>query len=59
MIAKLIQEKKKDRHENIGVGKIGYIGLRLLFKFFYKNKVPLILETPKDNHKKDMKILLK
>ena len=51
--------EKKDRHDNIGKGFIGYIGLRLIFKLFYKKKIPIILETPYSLHKKDFKLLMK
>lgn len=37
---------KKDRHEDIGYGKIGLEGLRYFYKKFNKQNVPMILETP-------------
>ena len=51
--------EKKDRHERIGKGFIGYNGLRLIFKLFKKKKIPIILETPYPTHKRDFKLLLK
>ena len=46
MIVKIILESKKDRHENIGYG---YIGFDNLINVIYNDKlknVPKILETP-------------
>lgn len=37
---------KIDRHEDIGKGYIGYIGLIEFSKFFIKRGVPIVLETP-------------
>lgn len=39
-------DSRVDRHENIGVGKIGYKKLQKYCKFFKKLNVPIILETP-------------
>ena len=49
---------KKDRHENIGKGKIGLKGLKIFFKFFVKKKIPIVLETPYKLHKKDFDLLI-
>jgi len=46
-----------DRHENIGEGKIGLVGLRIIFDYFRKLNIPIILETPK-NEKNEIKLLL-
>lgn len=35
-----------DRHENIGQGKIGMKGMKLIANFAFEQKIPLILETP-------------
>jgi deoxyribonuclease-4 len=40
---------KKDRHDDLGYGKIGIDGLKYIYKKFNKNKIPLILETPTTN----------
>lgn len=48
---------KVDRHENIGAGFIGKIGLIYIYKLFMKYNVPVILETPSDNYITDLKIL--
>lgn len=37
---------KKDRHENIGQGKIGLVGFQSIVNFAKKHKIDLILETP-------------
>jgi len=46
-----------DRHENIGFGSIGKKGLFLIYKFFSKLKVPIILETPLKYIENDLKLL--
>lgn len=48
---------KKDRHENIGKGKIGLKGLSSFFKQFRKLEIPIILETPNEGYKKEIKML--
>ena len=40
---------RKDRHENIGEGCIGKLGLLNFYDYCRKNKIPIILETPDDN----------
>lgn len=51
----------KDRHENIGKGKIGNDGLKVFLNHEIIKKIPWILETPGDNevHKNDIKEVLK
>ena len=49
--------EKKDRHENIGKGKIGLKALKLLTKIFFKFKIPIVLETPRKYHKYEIKLL--
>jgi deoxyribonuclease-4 len=46
-----------DRHAAIGNGEINKNGLIIIYKYF-KNKIPIILETPSITLKKDIKILL-
>lgn len=36
----------KDRHANIGDGKIGFNGMFCIYKIFKKLRVPIIIETP-------------
>lgn len=36
-----------DRHENLGKGHIGKNGLKIFYSFF-KDKVPIVIETPKE-----------
>ena len=38
-----------DRHENIGIGKIGLNGLKNVIKIAVMNKIPTILETPESS----------
>jgi len=40
-----------DRHEHIGLGKIGEIGLTHVVKFANSKKIPIILETPIDDRR--------
>ena len=47
--------EKKDRHANIGMGKIGFNGLKIFFEYFRKQDVPVILETPGYGYKKEIK----
>ncbi len=42
-----------DRHEHIGLGKIGEKGLAYVIKFANSRKIPLILETPIDERRDD------
>lgn len=54
--SKFEQGSKKDRHEHLGKGKIGFEGLKTFLSFFYD--LPVILETPKKNLLDDCKNLL-
>ena len=49
---------KKDRHQNIGKGFIGLEGLKLIFDYFKKLKVPIILETPGNGYITEIPLLL-
>ncbi len=42
-----------DRHEHIGLGKIGETGLTHVVKFANSKKIPIILETPIDDRRDD------
>ncbi|MGQ0794875.1 MAG: deoxyribonuclease IV [Nitrosopumilaceae archaeon] len=42
-----------NRHEHIGLGKIGEEGLRHVIKFASSKKIPIILETPIDDRRDD------
>lgn len=46
-----------DRHENIGKGYIGTKGLVEFAKFFKKINIPIVLETPYGNYKKEIEML--
>ena len=46
MIVKIFQGAKKDRHENIGFGEIGFDALNYIMYHPDFEKVPKILETP-------------
>ena len=43
-----------DRHEHIGLGQIGEIGLAQVIKFANSRNVPIILETPIDERRDDL-----
>lgn len=43
-----------DRHENIGKGKIGFEGLKHVYKFGRKYGIPTILETPNLGYQKEI-----
>ena len=43
----------RDRHEHIGLGKIGEKGFRTLFKNMAIRKLPVIMETPNDERRYD------
>lgn len=43
-----------DRHDHIGLGNIGDIGLRYVIKFANSKKIPMILETPIDERRDDV-----
>jgi deoxyribonuclease IV len=47
-----------DRHENLGRGKIGNEGLMALCTHKSISSIPLIMETPRENHQEDMKTIL-
>lgn len=49
--------KKIDRHEHLGLGKIGLEGLKNFLKLELLKEVPLILETPKKTLRDDEKNL--
>lgn len=44
-----------DRHENLGLGFIGEIGLKYMVEFFKKINVPIVLETPSNKHYSEIK----
>jgi deoxyribonuclease-4 len=48
----------RDRHEHIGLGKIGKDGFRALFKHKSIAMLPFIMETPKENQIQDLKTVL-
>jgi deoxyribonuclease-4 len=43
-----------DRHEHIGLGQIGEIGLAQVIKFTNSKNIPIILETPIDERRDDL-----
>jgi len=43
-----------DRHEHIGLGKIGEKGLGYIIKSINRKKIPIILETPIDERRDDI-----
>jgi len=43
-----------DRHEHIGLGQIGEIGLAHVIKFSNSKNIPIILETPIDERRDDL-----
>jgi deoxyribonuclease-4 len=43
-----------DRHEHIGLGYIGEVGLAQFVKFAKSNHIPIILETPIDERRDDL-----
>ncbi len=51
--------ERKDRHENLGKGKIGKAGLLRVAELAIKHKIPMVLETPliDKSHKKDLDTL--
>lgn len=46
-----------DRHANIGKGYIGFNGLKIVFDYFTKQKINILLETPSININSDIKLL--
>lgn len=51
--------EKKDRHESIGKGNIGYKGLKKFYKYFSNLNIPVILETPGDSYITEIRLLSK
>ncbi|HSB57715.1 MAG TPA: deoxyribonuclease IV [Nitrosopumilaceae archaeon] len=45
---------KADRHEHLGMGQIGDVGLSKFIKFANAKKIPIILETPIDERRDDV-----
>ena len=53
---------KRDRHEHIGLGKIGIQGFKELFTYEEVKKIPIIMETPLDKRRQNhdnLKVVLK
>ncbi len=50
---------KRDRHDNIGKGKIGLKNMKNIAMFAKKHSIPLILETPEKTitHEQDLKVV--
>ena len=48
-----------DRHEHIGLGKIGTKGMSAVIKLISKKKIPIILETPIDDRRNDFENVAK
>lgn len=48
-----------DRHEHIGIGKIGMMGLRKFLQHFYFTNAPVILETPKKQEADDLENIIR
>ena len=48
----------RDRHEHIGFGNIGKEGFKALLNHKRIMRLPLIMETPKDNKCDDLKVIL-
>lgn len=46
-----------DRHENIGNGKIGKVGLLYFAKYFKNLNIPIILETPYEHILDDLQLI--
>jgi deoxyribonuclease-4 len=57
--SKSVLNSNLDRHANIGKGHIGKESLIYISKYFISLGVPIILETPTDKHKKEIKMLTK
>lgn len=45
---------RKDRHEDIGKGSIGWDNLRVWVQFAKENRIPIILETPAEDHTEEL-----
>ena len=50
--------KHVDRHENFGKGFIGLDGIKIIYKYFKKINIPIILETPNEGYNNEFKMLL-
>ncbi|QKF93996.1 Ap endonuclease 2 [Fadolivirus algeromassiliense] len=48
---------QRDRHDNIGKGYIGFDGLKYFYDYFKKLNVPIVLETPNNGYKMEIKLL--
>ena len=48
-----------DRHNHIGLGEIGEVGLSEMIKIMNKNKIPIVLETPIDDTRDDFENIRK
>lgn len=48
----------RDRHQNIGKGYIGFVGLKIFFDYFRKLNIPIVLETPNEGYKNEIKLLI-
>jgi len=44
---------KKDRHEHIGLGKIGPMGFKAIVNHEHLKKIPMIMETPVNEKRGD------
>lgn len=51
--------KKVDRHEHVGKGKIGLVGFQEIFSFFKNKSVGFVLETKHDRVREDLIITKK
>lgn len=49
--------ERVDRHQPLGHGKIGYVGLIEFFKFFKERQVLIVLETPGSNYEREIAML--
>jgi len=47
--------QKIDRHESLGKGYIGKVSLKFIAEYFLKNNVPIILETPMEFVKEEIR----
>jgi deoxyribonuclease-4 len=46
-----------DRHAQLGEGKIGMKGLTYIIQLCYKLKIPMVLETPDEGYKKELRMI--
>ena len=51
--SKGLLNENRDRHEHIGLGEIGDVGMKEIIKIMNKNNIPMILETPIDDRRDD------